>query len=300
MSDNTLPKQAVLVVNAMSRNGADAFDRACAMLAERGVELIAAHPIKDPDGLQKTVRDALKDKPPMIIVGGGDGSLSSTIDDFLGTDTVFAILPLGTANSFSRSLGMGPDLEAAVDTIADGRKLRIDLGAIDGDYFVNAAAMGLSPLIAETVPHKLKKYLGIIGYLLWAVRLAFKFQPFRLTVDDGKEQHRTWATEARIFNGRYHGGVELAEDASLQSGDIIVQAVTGRSLLGLGWSWFATLFKLRSRKQTTTEFRGTRLRIDARPRQRISIDGELSGSTPVTAEVARAAVWVAAPRASAT
>ena len=300
MLNDALPKQAILIVNAMSRNGADAFEKACAMLRERGVELIAAHPIKDPDGMGAAVRGALDKKAPMIIVGGGDGSLSSTVDDFLGTETVFAILPLGTANSFSRTLGIGPDLEAAVDTIANGRKLRIDLGAIDGDYFVNAAAMGLSPLIAETVPHKLKKYLGIVGYLLWALRLAFRFKPFRLTVDDGTKVHRTWATEARVFNGRFHGGVELTEDASLQSGEIVVQAVTGRSLWGLAWSWFATLFKLRSRKQTTTDYRGTKLRIDSRPRQRISIDGELSGSTPCVVEVARAAIWVAGPRQAAT
>ena len=38
-----------------------------------------------------------------MIVGGGDGSLSSNIDLFLGQDTVFAIIPLGTANSFARS-----------------------------------------------------------------------------------------------------------------------------------------------------------------------------------------------------
>ena len=92
----------------------------------------------------------------------------------------------------------------------------------------------------------------------------------------------------------------MVEEASLQSGEIVVQAVTGRSLWGLAWSWFATLFKLRSRKQTTTEYRGARLRIEARPRQRISIDGELSGSTPCTVEVARAAIWVAAPRHAAT
>jgi YegS/Rv2252/BmrU family lipid kinase len=300
MKNDALPKQAVLIVNAMSRNGADAFDQACAMLGERGVELIAAHPIKDPEGMGAAVREALEAKAPMIIVGGGDGSLSSTVDDFLGRETVFAILPLGTANSFSRTLGIGPNLEAAVEAIANGRKLRIDLGAIDGDYFVNAAAMGMSPLIAETVPHKLKRYLGIVGYLLWALRLSFKFKPFRLTVDDGTKVHRTWATEARIANGRFHGGVELVEEASLQSGEIVVQAVTGRSLWGLAWSWFATLFKLRSRKLTTTEYRGTTLRIETRPKQRISIDGELSGSTPCVVEVARAAIWVAAPRSAAT
>ena len=64
--------------------------------------------------------------------------------------------------------------------IAKGARKRIDLGYIDHDYFANAAAMGMSPLIAETVPHKLKKYLGMIGYLIWAIRVAFKFRPFRL------------------------------------------------------------------------------------------------------------------------
>ena len=296
MVTDALPKQAVLVVNALSRNGEAAFEQARTMLDERGVELIEAHAIRDPDDMRPTVQRALKSKAPMIIVGGGDGSLSTTIDDFLGTDTVFALLPLGTANSFSRTLGIGSSLEAAVEAIATGRKLRIDLGAIDGDYFANAAAMGLSPLIAETVPHKLNRYLGMFGYLIWAVRVAFKFRAFRLHVDDGKVLHKSWATEVRIANGTHHGGIELVESADLQSGEIVVQAVTGRSLFGLAWSWFSTLFKLRGREQTVTEYHGRNLRIVTRPPQKISIDGELSARTPVTVTVARAAVWVAAPR----
>jgi YegS/Rv2252/BmrU family lipid kinase len=299
VTDDTLPKQAVLIVNAMSRSGADAFEEARRLLEERGVTLLAAHAITEPDQMGPTVKAALDAKAPMIIVGGGDGSLSSTIDDFLGSETVFALLPLGTANSFAKTLGIGTDLESAVDTIATGRKRRIDLGAIDGDYFANAAAMGLSPLIAETVPHQLKRTLGMFGYVLWAIRVAFKFRPFRLHVDDGKVLHKTWATEARIANGTHQGGIELVESASLQSGEIVVQAVTGRSLFGLAWSWFATLFKLKSRSGTVTEYRGTRLRVITRPRQKISIDGELSAKTPVLVTVARAAVWVAAPREAA-
>lgn len=299
MADDTLPKQAVLIVNAMSRSGADAFEQARTLLEEHGVTLLQAHAVTDPERMRPTVKAALDARAPMIIVGGGDGSLSSTVDDFLGTETVFALLPLGTANSFAKTLGIGMDLESAIETIATGRRMRIDLGAIDGDYFANAAAMGLSPLIAETVPHKLKRTLGMFGYMLWAIRVAFKFRAFRLHVDDGRVLHKTWATEARIANGTHHGGVELVENADLQSGTIIVQAVTGRSLFGLAWSWFATLFKLRARTQTVSEYRGTRLEIRTRPRQKISIDGELSARTPVTVTVARAAIWVAAPREAA-
>jgi YegS/Rv2252/BmrU family lipid kinase len=296
MVDDTLPKQAVLIVNAMSRTGGDAFEDAKCRLEERGIELLAAHAITDPNQMRGAVQKALKDQAPMIIIGGGDGSLSKAIDDFLGSDTVFALLPLGTANSFARTLGIGTNLEDAVETIASGRKLRVDLGAIDGDYFANAAAMGLSPLIAETVPHKLKRTLGIVGYLIWSIRVAFKFRPFRLRINDGTRLHKIWATEARIANGTHHGGVELVESADLQSGEIVIQAVTGKSLAHLAWSWVSSIFKLKSRKQTFTEYRGKELRIEARPQQKISIDGELSAKTPVTVTVARAAVWVAAPR----
>jgi diacylglycerol kinase family enzyme len=258
-NSRNLPRQAILIVNAMSRRGADAFDQARDKLTAAGVELIEAHAITEPEQMDPAVKAAIK-RAPMVIVGGGDGSLSSNVDHFVGTDTVFAVLPLGTANSFAKTLGIGDDLDAAVDTIANGRRRRIDLGVIDGDYFANAAALGLSPLIADTVPHNLKRHLGMLGYMLWAIRVAFKFRPFKLrvTLDDGTVV-KSWATEARIANGTHHGGVELVEDQELDSGEIVIQAVTGKSLWGLAWSWFATLFKLRQRKQTVTEWWGRKL-----------------------------------------
>jgi len=293
---NPLPTKAILIVNAMSRRGDAAFDEVHEKLVAAGIELIEAHAIHEPDMMDATIKEAIA-KAPMVILGGGDGSLSSNVDLFIGADTVFAVLPLGTANSFARTLGIPQDLDSAIAVIADGERKRIDLGCIEGDFFVNAAAIGLSPLIAETVPHKLKRYLGMVGYLIWALRCAFKFRPFRMTVehDDGRIE-KTWATEARIANGTHHGGIELVESQSLDSGEIVIQAVTGTSVFGLAWSWFATVLKLRARHGTTCEFRGRKMILKTRPRLNISIDGEISGRTPVTVSVARGAIEVAAPR----
>lgn len=295
MSD-ALPKRAMLVINAQSRIGEAAFDEACDKLAAAGIELMDAHAVHNPEVMEPIVKAAIA-KAPMVVVGGGDGTLSAAVDHFVGTDTVFAVLPLGTANSFARTLGLPLDIDGAIKVIAYGRRKRIDLGIIDGDYFANVAAMGMSPLIADTVPHGLKRYLGLFGYVFWAMRVAFKFRPFKLKImlEDGSIV-KSWATEARIANGRFHGGVELVEDAKLDSGEMVIQAVTGRSLFGLAWSWFATLFKLRSREQTVTEWRGKRMTLDARPRQKISIDGEIAAKTPVVVECARGAIEVAAPR----
>jgi YegS/Rv2252/BmrU family lipid kinase len=290
-----VPRDAVLVVNAHSRKGQDLFEEARAKLEQAGVRLLDAHAVRDPSALPDTMRAAVASGAPMVIVGGGDGSLSCTVDDVVDRDCVFALLPLGTANSFARTLGIPLDLDGAIQTIATGKRRRIDLGVIDGDYFANAAAIGLSPMIGDSVPHKLKRYLGRVGYLIWAIWCFVRFSPFRLIVDDGTRTHRLWTSEVRIFNGRFHGGVELTETTDVDSGDIVVQAVTGRSLARLVWDWYAKFFKLRSRDANTVEFRGKRLRIDTRPHHRISIDGEILARTPATVAVASKAIEVVVP-----
>ncbi|HVF37742.1 MAG TPA: YegS/Rv2252/BmrU family lipid kinase [Sphingomicrobium sp.] len=291
----SLPRKAILIVNAKSRQGAEVFEQACAKLKTAGVELIDAHAIKQPKQMGKAIRDAIG-KAPMVIVGGGDGSLSESVDDFVGTDTIFALLPLGTANSFARTMHIPLDLDGAIDVIANGKPQSIDLGRINDDYFLNNAALGLAPVVAETVPHGVKRKLGRLGYLMWAGWSAANFSAFRLKIEDGQCVYRLWATEVRIANGRFHGGVELIENADVESGQILVQVVRGRSLLKLGWNYVASAFKLKSRDQITREFHGEKLVISTRPRMRVSIDGELGPETPFTASIAPAAVTVAAPR----
>ncbi len=294
-STDALPKQAILIVNAMSRSGAEAFEEVRDKLVSAGVALIEAHAINDPDQMAPAIRDAIA-KAPMVIIGGGDGSLSSNVGYFVGQDTVFAIIPLGTANSFAGTLGIPTDIDSAIDVIANGKRKWIDLGRINGDYFVNAAAIGLSPLIAQTVPHKLKRYLGIVGYLIWAIWCAVRFRPFKIIVenDDGGKD-KLWATEVRIANGTHHGGVELIESQAIDSGEIVIQAVTGKSVWGLGWSWLATMLKLRARHGTIREFRGKSMTLDTRPRLKISVDGEIAAKTPVAVSVARHVIEIAAP-----
>lgn len=291
----SLPREAILVVNAQSRSGADGFNEAVRLLEDAGVKLIEARPVKDPATIKDEVKKAVVEAP-MVIVGGGDGTLSSTIDFFKDSDTVFALLPLGTANSFARALGIPLDLPGAVDVIANGVQRRIDLGCINGDYFGNSAAIGLSPMIAKTVPHKLKRYLGRVGYGLWAAKVGISFRPFRLTVGNGRTEATVWATEVRIANGGYFGGVELVEGAKLDSGEIIVQVVTGRSSGNLAKSWFWNMLRLRNRDQWQAEIRAKTLKLATDPVMDVTIDGELAAKTPITVTVAHKAVTIAAPR----
>ena len=292
-----VPKEAVLVVNAHSRKGRALFRRAVFQLREAGIRLRSAHAVRKTRDLNPTVRQAVRSGAPMVIIGGGDGSLSSAVDELVERDCVFALLPLGTANSFARTLGIPLDLDGAIRTIATGRRRRVDLGVIDGDFYANGAAIGLSPLIGATVPHLLKKYLGRVGYLLWALVQVFRFRGFHLVVEleDG-ERHELEAMEVRIANGPYHGGVEVVDDARVDSGEIVVQAIPGRAKHRLLRNWFAVLTgSAAGKRDTVVDFHARKLRLITDPPLPISIDGEVIGHTPAVIEVAEGVIEVVVP-----
>lgn len=291
----TPPRSGSLIVNALSRQGAKHFESARTKLTDAGFKLIDAIAVEQPGTLADIVARVMAKKPPMLIVGGGDGTLSSVVDDLVGSDTVFAILPLGTANSFARSLQIPLDLDGAIAVISDGEVRRVDLGMIDDDYYCNCAAIGLSTRIGGQIPPLLKKSLGRLGYLLWATWQSLRFKSFKLIVTHDGVREEVEALEVRIANGSYHGGVELIDEADPESGEIVVQAVVGRSPAQLGWSWFTSFLRLRARKNTTTEYRGRQIRVETVPPLEVSIDGEVLAKTPFMARVAPMAIAIMVP-----
>jgi YegS/Rv2252/BmrU family lipid kinase len=283
-----------MIVNAQSRKGQAQFEQAC--VAVRDLPFVVdAHAVTDPDALDATVRQVLRTKPDLMILGGGDGTISGLVDHLVGTGVALAVLPLGTANSFARSLGIPLDIVGAVEVIRSGRLKRIDLGMIDDDYFANCAAIGISPQIAETVPHGLKRYLGRAGYMGWAALQYVRFRPFTLIIDDGGGEKRLRALEVRISNGSFQGGTEVVEAARVDSGKIVVQAVTGHFKRRLLKNWGASMLRLPARHDDTVEFTGKSLRIATEPPLPISIDGEVLATTPVTAHVAAGVIEVMVP-----
>ncbi|WP_230481838.1 diacylglycerol/lipid kinase family protein [Sphingomonas sp. Leaf21] len=283
-----------MVVNAKSRRGQALFKRACAAMSGLPYP-VDARAIEDPEDLEPTVRELLAAKPDLLILGGGDGTISGLVDLMVGHDVMLGVLPLGTANSFARSLGIPLDIEGAVEVIRTGRPRRIDLGMIDDDYYANCAAMGISPKIAETVPHGLKRLAGRLGYLGWAAYQFLRFRPFTLIVEQNGTRERLRVVEVRISNGPYHGGTELVESAAVDSGEIVVQAVCGHVKRRLIVNWAASVLRSDYRKEKVREFRGREIRLNSIPPLPISIDGEVLAHTPVTAKIAPGIIEVMAP-----
>jgi diacylglycerol kinase family enzyme len=285
-----------MVVNAKSRRGQALFQQACAAMSDLPFP-VDARAVEDPKDLEPTVRELLAAKPDLLILGGGDGTISGLVDLMVGHDVMLGVLPLGTANSFARSLGIPLTIEGAVEVIRNGRPRRIDLGMIDNDYYANCAAMGISPKIAETVPHGLKRVGGRLGYLAWAAYQFLRFRPFTLIVEQNGTRERLRVVEVRISNGPYHGGTELVDAAAVDSGEIVVQAVCGHVKRRLIVNWAASILRSDYRKEKVRDFRGREIKLTTIPPLPISIDGEVLARTPVTAKIAAGIIEVIAPAA---
>ncbi len=79
----------------------------------------------------------------VVMVGGGDGTVSAAAGMLRRNDKALAILPAGTMNLFARSLGIPLDLDAAVDAFAAGRIRPVDTASANGRPFVHQFSIGM-------------------------------------------------------------------------------------------------------------------------------------------------------------
>lgn len=288
-------RRAVLVVNTRARRGAQAYRRAKRLLTEGGVTLDAAFPVRDPARLPEIVGGLIDAGHALVVVGGGDGTLSSVVDLFAGRDAVLGVLPLGTANSFAAGIGLPMNLEGAVAVIASGKVADIDLAQIDGDYFINSASIGLAAAIARGTPHGLKRRLGRLSYALVGAAKLSAHRSFRLDVVTAEGSRSFEALQVVLAKGRYFGGVLAARDAGPETRRVHIQIVVGRTLWRLVRAWWRLARGVAPGPDLVEEVVVREARIEATPPQYVSIDGEVAARTPIRVRVVEEALLVMAP-----
>jgi YegS/Rv2252/BmrU family lipid kinase len=288
-------RRAVLIVNTRSRQAARAYADAKRRLTEAGIVLEASYPVRHAERLHEIVRDEFGRGSRLIIVGGGDGTISSVVDHFAYTSIVFGVLPLGTANSFARTLGIPLDLPGAIDVLVNGKVADVDLGKINDDYFANGSSIGMPAIIGRATPHTLKKWLGRGAYALVGMSKFLRYRPFRCIVTIDGQEHTFDALDVRIANGGYQGGVLVAPEAHLESGQIVLHILEGPSKWALPREWARVALGVPFSPGRMTVLRGRDLTIDTLPVQHVAIDGEVITRTPIRVSVARNALLLMAP-----
>jgi YegS/Rv2252/BmrU family lipid kinase len=289
-------RRAALVVNTHSRRGQKLYSTAKAALERHGIRLDAAFPVKDPSRLPQIIQTLVEGGEKLIIVGGGDGTISSVVDHLAYEDVALGVLPLGTAKSFARTLGLPIAVEEAVEVIATGKVADVDLGQIGEDYFANSAALGISTDIGRSQPKRLKRYLGRLAYFLVGGWKFMSHKPFRCVLSWRDQTAEVSALDVLIANGPYHGGVMVAQDADIESSDIVIRIIKGRSKWTLAREWLRIALRQGLDPRDLAIVRARDITLEATPRQYVSIDGEVVTQTPIRIRVAPEALRIMVPQ----
>ncbi len=289
-------KTAVLIVNTYSRSGEKLFFRAMDGLDARGIRLAAAYPVRNPKRLPEFVKEAIGRGHKMIIIGGGDGTISSAVDYFVEEDIALGVLPFGTGNSFARSLGIPLDLNGALDVIAKGKVAKIDVGEVDGHHFANVATIGFSADVARFAPRPLKRLLGVGAYGLSGLWQFFAHGYFDcdLTINGVKKSIKTH--QVIIANGTYYGISKILPDAQIDNKELLVMTMDSMDRFQILKFWAALLTNGRVRFPEIDYMQTKELYMETRPRKHIDIDGEFSRKTPAIIKIHPNALFIMAPQ----
>jgi len=174
-----------------------------------------------------------------IIAAGGDGTVGEVANGLMqaaGSEKEvvgpLGIMPTGSANDAVYSLGLPTDFNRAAGIIAAGKTRLMDLGKVNGKYFVNNSAAGLEPYV--TIKHeKITWIRGIIRYLVAAVQGVMDKPEWSGEVKWDGGEYNGMLSLITVGNGRRTGGFFMTPHADMFDGKLTLAYGYRATRLGL-------------------------------------------------------------------
>jgi YegS/Rv2252/BmrU family lipid kinase len=292
-------QRVVLVVNAASRRARRLHD-VQRLFDRAGVPLMRQITVVAPAAVPQALGEALALRPDLLVVGGGDGTVTTAAALLAHRDVALGVLPLGTTNNVARSLGLPLTVSGAMRALAGLRVAEVDLGRLqlpDGElYFANLVSLGVSVEVARRAPRALKRRLGRAAYALTALTVLPRHRPFAATLRDASGTREVVTHQLNIANGRYHAGRPVAREAAIDDRRLHAYRLGGASQLGLVAATVRHVVAGARRSERDDAFLVTKeVTVTTDPALPLDVDGEVRSGTPFTVGVAERALRVVVP-----
>ncbi len=287
--------------------------------ALRGTYIVDAVDTERRDHATEICREAAQEGYDAIVAFGGDGTVNEAANGLAGTGTPLTCLPGGRANVYCRMLGIPSDVVDATEHLLGlanaWRPRQVDLGRVGQRFFLFSAGVGLDASVVQRVdsrPH-LKARLGEY-YYAWVATTTFGrlylLKPPRLAAelgprDGGATSERVEGVTVVVQNASpytYFGdrGVEMAEGATLQSGDLaglILKRTSPLDIPSIAWRALSPSARVSGHRQIEPFSAEKQLRISSLDERQlpVQVDGDFIGcATEYTFSVAPGALAILA------
>lgn len=181
-----------VLLNARSGTAGDVADNPETLEAAFTKAGLDAHVDADfESSLDERIAAARESGRDVIVAAGGDGTVTAVASalHLAETDSLMAILPLGTANLLARDLGIPFDTDAAISQLPLMEPHAIDVGEVNGKPFLHKVVIGTIPELAAGREHIRDKpgvgaKIGLLRYFLRRLARARRFA-VEITTDGG-------------------------------------------------------------------------------------------------------------------
>jgi len=158
-----------------------------------------------------------------ILAVGGDGTCNEVANGLLRASRssfrFLAPLPVGTANDFATCMGVPADPEAAARALVSGRPQPIDVGWVNGRFFLTIAGCGFDAEVARQVNAWPKLLGGKVMYVAGIFHQLATFRPVRMEITTDQ---RVWIQPTFMLAAGnlpcYAGGLRMCPEARPDDG----------------------------------------------------------------------------------
>jgi len=294
-------REVLVCINRSSGSASRGDDeRAKIVAAFEGTGIVPQVELCAGGGIAKHAKRAVADGAKLVIVGGGDGSISAAAGALADSGTALGILPLGTLNHFARDLGIPFDLAKAAQIIAAGQRRKVDLAEVNGRTFINNSAVGLYPLMVMDRESQQKR-LGRskrLAMLVASARTLARFNHQRLTLSAKGRKAQLDTPLLFVGNNDYQVALPSAgRREALEDGKLSVMVLRSKSRFGFVRAALRALIG-RARSDDLVHLPPVeQIKVDSRRHSlALSLDGEaVKLAPPLVYRIRKKALTVIAP-----
>lgn len=251
-------------------------------------------------------RLAVENGVQVVIAAGGDGTVGSIAGGLVGSDVALAVFPVGTGNTWAKTLGYpawvppyrNPLLDVA-SGLLDATVRLIDVGQANGRYFLQWAGVGFDATIAREVEplRDMRHRLGNLPYVVTSLSLAFSFRGTWARITADGQRGRARMVMALVSNAQLYGGglFRLAPHALLDDGYLDLYVFRGQGAVATWRHFFTILTQYRVPDPGLRYHKARRIEIHTRRPMAVHLDGEPYGETPLLIDIVPQALKVLVP-----
>lgn len=217
----------------------------------------------------------------LVVVCGGDGTINFVVNKMRerGIDPTLGIIPAGTANDFASAIGMKHNILRAARQIANGTTRHVDLGEVNGRYFVNVLSFGVLTTTSQQTSDREKHLVGKLAYLHTGAKDLMTMHNIPLSIEHDGEVMKIDAAMFLAFNGHSAGQFKLAPDAKVDDGEFDILVLDYHNAVKTCWNMMHYMISHESK--AVHYFRCKELEVRCEENERTDIDGQQGPSMPL-------------------